>query len=92
MLWFVLHAIIEFRYLLGEPRKDDLIDLAALELVFIFPGLIFHTYYVETAARFGGRAAAGWRAVMWGLYGAGAAMAVYFPSVIFGLIDGPRDA
>ena len=91
MLWFVLHSIIEFRYLLGEPRKDDLIDLAALELVFIFPGLIFHTYYVETAARFGGRAAAGWRAVMWGLYGAGAAMAVYFPSVIFGLIDGPRD-
>jgi signal transduction histidine kinase len=90
MLWFVLHAIIEFRYLLGEPRKDDLIDLAALELVFIFPGLIFHTYYVETTARFGTRAAAGWRAVMWGLYGAGMAMAVYFPSVIYGLIDGPR--
>jgi len=89
-LWFVLHAIIEFRYLLGEPRQNDLIDLAALELVFVFPGLIFHTYYVETAARSGGRAAAGWRAVMWGLYGAGAAMAVYFSSVIYGLIPGPR--
>jgi signal transduction histidine kinase len=89
-IWFILHAIIEFRYLLGEPRENDLIDLAALELVFIFPGLIFHTYYVETAARSGGRAAIGWRAVMWGLYGAGIAMAVYFSSVIYGLIDGPR--
>ncbi len=89
-LWFVLNAIIEFRYLLGEPRQNDLIDLAALELVFVFPGLIFHTYYVETAARSRGRAAAGWRAVMWGLYGAGAAMAVYFSSVIYGLIPGPR--
>jgi signal transduction histidine kinase len=89
-LWFVLHAIIEFRFLLGESRENDLIDLAALELVFIFPGLIFHTYYVETAAMPGGRAALGWRAVMWGLYGAGIAMAVYFSSVIYGLIDGPR--
>jgi signal transduction histidine kinase len=87
-IWFVLHAIIEFRYLLGEPRENDLIDLAALELVFLFPGLIFHTYYIETAAT--GRAAAGWRAVMWGLYATGAAMAVYFPAVIYGLIDGPR--
>jgi signal transduction histidine kinase len=89
-LWFVLHAIIEFRYLLGEPRENDFIDLAALELVFFFPALIFHTYYVETAAKSGGRAATGWRAVMWGLYGAGAAMAVYFSSVIFELIPGPR--
>ena len=89
-VWFVLHAVIEFRYLLGEPRENDLIDLAALELVFLFPGLIFHTYYVETATMSGGRAAAGWRAVMWGLYGAGLAMAVYFSSVIYGLIPGPR--
>jgi signal transduction histidine kinase len=87
-IWFVLHAIIEFRYLLGEPRENDLIDLAALELVFLFPGLIFHTYYIETAAT--GRAAAGWRAVMWGLYAAGAAMALYFTAVIYGVIDGPR--
>jgi signal transduction histidine kinase len=87
-IWFVLHAIIEFRYLLGEPRENDLIDLAALELVFVFPGLIFHTYYIETATT--GRAAAGWRAVMWGLYAAGAAMALYFTAVIYGVIDGPR--
>jgi hypothetical protein len=83
-IWFVLHAIIEFRYLLGEPRENDLIDLAALELVFVFPGLIFHTYFVETAASLGARAAAGWRAVMWGLYGAGAAMAVSGLSVRIG--------
>ena len=89
-LWFVLNAIIEFRYLLGEPRQNDLIDLAALELVFFFPGLIFHTYYVETGARPGGQTAVRWRAVMWGLYAAGAAMALYFTSVIYELIDGPR--
>ncbi|HUE87603.1 MAG TPA: histidine kinase [Vicinamibacterales bacterium] len=89
-LWFVLNAIIEFRFLLGDSRENDLIDLAALELVFFFPGLIFHTYYVETAARLGGRAAAGWRAVQWALYGAGAAMAVYFTGVIYDVIPGPR--
>jgi signal transduction histidine kinase len=89
-LWFVLNAIIEFRFLIGEPRENDLIDLAALELVFFFPGLIFHTYYVETATRVGGRTAAAWRAVMWGLYGAGAIMAVYFTGVIYRVIPGPR--
>jgi hypothetical protein len=49
--WFVLHSIIEVRHLLGAPasRQDDLFDLAALELVFAFPGFIFHTVLVETS-------------------------------------------
>src|SRR5687768_13551370 len=41
-VWFALHAIIEFRFLMGEPRHNDFVDLATLELVFLFPGLIFH--------------------------------------------------
>ena len=47
-LWFVLHTIIGFRGLLGSPPNDDWFDLAALELVFAFPGLIFHTVLVES--------------------------------------------
>jgi hypothetical protein len=89
-LWFVLNAIIEFRYLMGEARHNDLIDLAALVLVFIFPGLIFHTYYVEMATRPGGPTATRWRAVMWGLYATGGAMATYFTAVIFAVLPGPR--
>jgi signal transduction histidine kinase len=88
-LWFVLNAIIEFRYLLGEARHNDIIDLAALVLVFFFPGLIFHTYYIETATQSGGPAATRWRAAMWGLYATGGAMAIYFPAVIFEIIAGP---
>jgi signal transduction histidine kinase len=87
--WFVLNAIIEFRYLLGEARDNDLIDLAALVIVFFFPGLIFHTYYIETATRSGGPTASRWRGLMWALYAAGVAMALYFPAVIFDVIAGP---
>src|SRR5687767_12118001 len=49
-LWFVLHSIIEFRSLVGEARDNDLIDLAALELVFFFPALIFQTVLMEAGA------------------------------------------
>ena len=34
-LWFVLHTVIGFRTLMGEPMNDDWVDLAALELVFM---------------------------------------------------------
>ena len=29
-VWFVLHTLIEFRYLTGDTQRDDLLDLATL--------------------------------------------------------------
>ena len=90
--WFVLHCIIGFRYLMGEPADDDWIDLAVLVLVFLFPGLIFHTVLREnTAASVEPRATRRlWSVVLVGLYAVGFAMAVYFPAAIFNLLPGPE--
>src|SRR5688572_15355985 len=38
-VWFVLHTLIEFRYLTGDNLRDDLIDLGTL-IVFLFPPVI----------------------------------------------------
>jgi two-component sensor histidine kinase len=91
-IWFVLHTIIAFRLLMGEPWNDDLIDLAALELVFMFPGLIFHTVLLESGAkdRHSVPTSRGWFAVLILLYVIGAAFAVYFPAAIFGLAPAPQ--
>ena len=92
-VWFVLHAVIEFRFLMGEPRENDLVDLAALELVFLFPGLIFHTYLRENTSDSAGAPAAarGWRAMLVALYSAGVALALYFTAAIFEAVPAPRD-
>ena len=63
--------------LMGEPPNDDLIDLAALELVFMFPGLIFHTVLLESGAegqRARCRRAADGSRCSSALYGAGAGL------------------
>ena len=90
--WFILHSLIEFRYLMGEPRENDLIDLAALELAFIFPGLILHTVLLEADA--GEKVPAislpRWRATLVGLYAAGVGLAIYFTLAIFNLAPAPR--
>src|SRR5688572_1869906 len=90
-LWFVLHSINEFRGLLGQPRTTDLIDVAALELVFGFPGLIFHTVLIEAAAGKQGPPPRGrlWSFVLFALYASGAALAIYAPVAIAGLIPAP---
>ena len=88
-LWFVLQGIIEFRYLLGDSRTDDLFDLAALVIVYFFPGLIFHMYLVENAAMSALPLRAGWRVLKWGLYVAGGVLASYFTAAIFGLVPAP---
>ena len=91
-VWFILHSLIEFRYLMGEPRENDWIDLAALELAFIFPGLILHTVLLETDAGDQSSAIAmpGWRAALFGLYTAGLGLASYFTLAIFDLVPAPR--
>ena len=45
--WFVLHTLIEFRFLMGDTRRDDIFDLASL-LVYLFPPVIMHTVYSES--------------------------------------------
>jgi signal transduction histidine kinase len=90
-VWFVLHAIIEFLALLGEPKEDDLLDLATLELVFLFPAIIFHSYLLEAAAE-GGRPelVERWKGALWAFYSGGSALAVYFTLAIFGVVPPPR--
>jgi hypothetical protein len=46
-VWFVLHTLIEFRYLTGDTSRDDIFDLATL-LVYLFPPVIMHTVYRES--------------------------------------------
>ena len=46
-VWFVLHTLIEFRYLTGDTQRDDLIDLGTL-IVYLFPPVIMHTVYGES--------------------------------------------
>ena len=46
-VWFVMHTLIEFRYLTGDTQRDDLLDLATL-LVYLFPPVIMHTVYRES--------------------------------------------
>ena len=48
-VWFVLMTLIEFRYLAGDTRQDDLLDLAAL-MVYMFPPVIMHVVYRETSS------------------------------------------
>ena len=92
-LWFVLHSVIEFRALLGEPRENDLIDLAALELVYVFPGLILHIVLHETHANEDGTTrerARLWSAILTSVYVAGAAFAIYFTGAIFEVFPAPN--
>ena len=89
-LWFVLHTVIGFRALLGEPMNDDWIDLAALELVFTFPGLIFHTVLLESGDDGGVPAPFGrWSAALATLYAVSAVLAIYFPAAIFDAAPAP---
>ena len=47
-VWFVLHALIEFRNLSGDTSMGWL-DLGTL-IVFLFPPVIMHTVYLESCA------------------------------------------
>jgi signal transduction histidine kinase len=91
-LWFVLHSIIEFRALMGEARNDDVLDLAALELVFAFPGLILNTVLVETAGHNTDSPLPHrrlWSAIVAALYLAGIALATYTPLAVYGYVPAP---
>ena len=89
-VWFVLHAVIEFRALLGAPRQYGALDLVALELVLLFPGMIFHTYLLESVAQGGVRdTRRQWMAVLGAIYVAGIGSAVYFTAAIYRIVPEP---
>jgi signal transduction histidine kinase len=85
-VWFVLNSVIEFRALLGEARQNDLIDLAALEIVFLFPAVIFHSYLLESVSDAPPDVYRRWRVVLWGLYAACVTGALYWTGAILGVI------
>jgi signal transduction histidine kinase len=90
--WFVVLAIIEFRFLMGESREDDFIDLLSLELTVLFPALIFHMTLAEARVKEqANSAAAHWPWILAALYGAGVFFAIFFPGVIFNVIPIPRE-
>lgn len=47
-VWFVLHALIEFRTVIGQPH-DSWLDLGSF-IAFLFPPVIMHTVYLEAHA------------------------------------------
>ena len=88
--WFVLHAVIEFRGLLGAPREYGLLSLVTLELVLLFPAVIFHTYFLENVVQNRGNSDdTRWRLVVWGFYVVGGGFALYFTAVIYRLLPEP---
>jgi signal transduction histidine kinase len=89
-VWFLLHAVIEFRVLLGAPQERGLLSLMTLELVLLFPAVIFHTYFLESVVDIGLAAhRTRWRAAVWILYASGLAFAAYFTAAIFRLLPQP---
>ena len=45
-VWFVLHTLIEFQSLVGDPREGWL-SLGTLVIAYLFPPVIMHTLYLE---------------------------------------------
>ena len=91
-VWFVLLAIIEFRALLGDSRQDDLLDLTVLGLVFLFPGVIFHSYLRASLAdaRLPLERYRGWAVVLWALYAAGIGTGAFVIAAIYGAVARPE--
>jgi hypothetical protein len=89
-VWFVLHAVIEFRRLLGAPEEYGLLSLVALELVLLFPAVIFHAYFLESLVEADRRLdLKRWGVMLWALYASGVGFAAYFTAVIYRLLPEP---
>jgi signal transduction histidine kinase len=91
-IWFVVLAMIEFRVLMGDSRENDWLDLAALLMVFAFPGVIFHSYLL---ASFVGQDVADgsfrrWRLVLGALYVMGGALGAFVFAAIYDIAPRPE--
>ena len=66
-IWFVLHALAEFRLLLGAPDSDA-IEIASFILTYSFPPLIMHTVLAETAPECFAGHRERWAVPVWVMY------------------------
>lgn len=89
-VWFVLHGTIEWRVMLGDTRGEGWLDVAVAAITFTFPGLIFHTVLLESGGAQSHRHRLFGRLALAGLYVAGAALAVYVPLIVWGVLPEPR--
>lgn len=91
-VWFVVLSIIEFRALLGDSRQNDWLDVTALGMAFLFPGVIFHSYL--HASLVGVPIAPDryrrWLVVLWLLYAAGIAAGGYILAALLNLVARPQ--
>ena len=89
-MWFVLLTLIEFRYLTGDTRRDDIFDLATL-LVYLFPPVIMHLVYSESTCDGDSPPAPIFRHFLSGMYIVGPALMVASVAMIFQLLPRPAN-
>jgi hypothetical protein len=85
-IWFVLHALIEFRNLTGSTERS-LLDLGTF-IVFLFPPVIMHTVYLE--AQCDGTSVPrvyGWLLAL--MYALSPPLAIYLTLSMFGVVPRP---
>jgi hypothetical protein len=87
-VWFVLHTLIEFRYLIGDTQRDDLLDLATL-VVYLFPPVIMHTVYSEAQCDGEGPPPAIFRYLLRAMYGIAPLLGALSVAMIFGAVARP---
>lgn len=88
-VWFVLHAISEFRMLMGTAPYQTWLNLVELGLAFVFPPIIMHTVLKESH---GGdaRASAPWPQLLLAMYVLSFGTGIYMVLAAPGWIPRPR--
>jgi signal transduction histidine kinase len=87
-VWFVLHALIEFRSLLGGDQQGWL-DLGTLVIVYLFPPVIMHTLYLETHDANEPPPASLYRWLLTAMYIVSPAIGLYVIGAIFKIVPQP---
>lgn len=91
-IWFVAHAMLEFRLLIGRPQsgRPDFAELLAFVLSFAFPPLIMHTVLKETGARgLNTHQRRAWARPIWGMYALSLATMTYWFGAVFQWLPRP---
>ncbi len=89
-VWFVLHTLIEFRYLtIGDAVRDDLLDLGTL-IVYLFPPTIMHVVYAESRCSGEAEPPAFFRHAVRAMYVVATLLGLYTVAAIFQLVPRPQ--
>ncbi|MFA5909724.1 MAG: histidine kinase [Vicinamibacterales bacterium] len=88
-IWFIQHALIEFRNLMGDATAGWL-DLSTLVVVYFFPPVIMHTVYLESQCEGVSRPAAAARRLLGAMYVLSPAVGAYIIAAIFDLVPRPQ--